>query len=357
MKEAFSMVLRRLQRGPSAWAALAGLVLLAPAARAQDMFSMFEPSPQQIERRLERAGFEFRSALVRRGDVYVCDVRGQGGDGERLVIDARTGNVVERFRTRGEARRQAQRWDWRDSDAPDFPYARNSWGYPPRPMIDVPHAASHIVSQDDEDDYDAPIRQPTKPKQVARMDMQNSLSGTSAYDQKNSTNLDKAKLKPKVAKKKPIVEPTPEPTTASVTPDAASAPAAVVSTQGGATNIPEATTAAPASVETPAAVPTPAQSSKPAMAEAVPGVTPNSGATIPPTGAAPPPASNAPKPNVAEAVPGASPSAPQPPAPAVAAPKTVEAEAVKPPPTAKPASPEKGTKSKAVNDLPVTPLD
>ena len=334
MGEALSAALRRFRRRSGALAALAGVVLAAPgmtaAARAQAMFSMFEPSPQQIERRLEREGFELRSALVRRGDVYVCDVLGQGGDGERLIVDARTGNVMERYRTHGEAWREARQWDWRERAAPD------AWGYPPRPLIDVPHIAPFAAAQDDDEYSDAPIRRPTKPRQIARMDAQNPLPGTSAYDLKNSANAEKAKPKAKAAKKKATPESTPEPTTASVAPDAATAPSGDAAPTPGVTNIPEPPpTTVPARADTPAAAPTPVPSSRPATAEAAPGPAP---------GVTPVPAAPAPQP-----------------AAAPAAPRTMEAAAVKPDTAkpsaeARPAAPEKA-KSKAVNDLPVTPLD
>src|SRR5450432_2923006 len=92
---------RRARRRASisaACAAAAVVILLAPAARAQNpFFFLFEPSPQRIERQLNAWGYGLRGPLVRRGDVYVADVVSDTGDRERLVIDARSARIVQRF--------------------------------------------------------------------------------------------------------------------------------------------------------------------------------------------------------------------------------------------------------------------
>ncbi len=312
----FSAVLRRMKRATVL--AAAGLAVAAPAARAQGLFSMFEPSPQQIERRLERAGFEFRSALVRRGDVYVCDVLGRAGDGERLIIDARTGDILERFRTRGDDRRYAQGGDRRERES------AGAWGYPPRPMIDVPYAGPRTATQEEPADKSA-ARPPAKPKQMARMDLINPSPAMPSI----SKNSDKPKPKPKVAKKQPT-DAAPEPATASVGPEA-TAPA-------GDAGAPAATPIA-----------TPKAEGKPDVGAAAPGST----SAAPPNPAAPTPAGGVAAPPVAAT-----------PAAAAPAPKTVEADVAKPAVDAKPSldakpvpAPEKNSKSKAVNDLPVNPLD
>src|SRR5579863_9723285 len=70
-------------------ASAAILILMAPAARAQFFFNLFEPPAVRVAHQLEVEGYDVRG-LVRRGDVYIADVVAQGGDRERLVIDART---------------------------------------------------------------------------------------------------------------------------------------------------------------------------------------------------------------------------------------------------------------------------
>ena len=64
------------------WAAAALVLLALPqAAQAQGFFFLFgNPSPYEIERRLEAAGYVVTGPLTLRGDVYVADVVAQGGD-------------------------------------------------------------------------------------------------------------------------------------------------------------------------------------------------------------------------------------------------------------------------------------
>jgi hypothetical protein len=113
-------------------AAVAVLLALSPAAKAQGLFSFFGggPSPQDIERRLEASGYELIHPLVRRGDIYLADVAFGRDEVERLAIDAETGRIVQRVRA-GWAR-------WRD--AAPRPWDREQfdpWGSPPRPPADV----------------------------------------------------------------------------------------------------------------------------------------------------------------------------------------------------------------------------
>jgi len=99
---------RLTPRGALATALLATVVLAigagAPrAASAEGFFDWRQPSPVEIQASLARAGFVLRSALVQRGDVYVCDVVAQSGDIERLVIGVRNGQVLERYAARPPA--------------------------------------------------------------------------------------------------------------------------------------------------------------------------------------------------------------------------------------------------------------
>jgi hypothetical protein len=117
-------------------AAVGVLLALSPAAKAQGLFSLFGggPSSEEIERRLEASGYELTHPLVRRGDVYLADVA-VGRDGvERLVIDAESGRIVQRFHA-GWAR-------WGDAaPRPWYPEQSDSWNSPPRPPADVDRGA------------------------------------------------------------------------------------------------------------------------------------------------------------------------------------------------------------------------
>ena len=124
---------------------------------------------------------------------------GQGGDGERLVdrrahrqmswsAIAATAEACARGAPAGTgANATGRRWTW----------ARP----PPPPDRRSPHRANRRRAGRRRFPMRR-IRRPTKPRQIARMDAQNPLPGTSADDLKNSANAEKAKPKPKVVKKK-----------------------------------------------------------------------------------------------------------------------------------------------------------
>ena len=267
---------RRRRRSIRFAVAAAALLALAPAARAQGLFSLFAPSAYDIERRLDISGYALTGPLMRRGGVWLADVVRVGRrDPQRLVIDAQTGNIIERYRT------QPARW----RDAPrEMDSEESVWGPDSRPPADV--------------DQPGPPRD-----QIARRE--DPAFGTGAPRTTSSDLSDGAdapRPKPHEARHKsaPLAK---TPASATATHSEASA--------GGAATTPAATAASPGA----SSEPHPAKSEPPAAAAASPTVTAKTdGASTPPAAAkAPPPA---------EAT------------------------------DAKPAS-----KTKPVNDLPVTPLD
>jgi hypothetical protein len=259
------------------WAAAALVLLAAPtAAQAQGFFFLFgSPSPYEIERQLAASGYVLTGPLTMRGDVYLADVVVRGEGPERLVIDAQSGRVVERYRGRVDRWRQAAApppSGW--SDDPRF------WDGPRPPAAVGPDAAPP-------DSFE-----PIKPNVL------------------EAPKADSYKPKPKAAETKPKWTPKP------------AAPVANV------TNPPPAVVVPAPTATTPVASP-PAAASSPATVPASPS---------PALSAAAAPASPAP---------AASPS----PAPSIEAAKADASSVAKPPPAPAP------TKSKAVNDIPVTPLD
>ena len=259
-----------------AWAAAAVVLLALPTAApasAQGFFFLFGgPSPYEIERQLAAAGYLVTSPLTLRGDVYLADVVVRGEGPQRLVIDAHSGRIVERYR--GHADR------WREAAAPP----PSAWGDDPGPW-NAPRPPSAIgPAAAPPPDAFAPPRPDVfeAPREA----------------------------KPKIVETKPKPKPTPKPT-----------PVANVN------NPPPAAVVPPPAAKTPAAPP-PTVSSSPAAAPASPN--PASSAVAAP----------------------ASPAAAASPSPAIEAAKTDAPSAGKPPSSA-PAP----AKSKAVNDIPVTPLD
>jgi hypothetical protein len=256
------------------WAA-AALVLLAPptAAYAQGFFFLFgNPSPYEIERRLEAAGYALTGPLTMRGDVYLADVIVRGEGPERLVIDAQSGRIVERYRGRPDR--------WREAAAPP----PSGWSDDPR-LWNGPRPPADVAP-------DAPPPDSFEPANPSVIE---------------APRVDTSKPRPKAAETKPKWTPKP------------AAPVANLN------NPPPAAVVPPPAATTPAAPP--AAASAPAAAPASP---------RPPPSAAAAPASPAP------------PS----PAPSLEAAKADAPSLAKPPPPA--VAP---AKSKAVNDIPVTPLD
>jgi hypothetical protein len=89
-------------------------VAFAPAAMAQWMPPWGAPFPGEIERGLEAQGYVLTAPLMRRPGVYLADVSAGPADHQRLIIDAKSGQILEHFitpaRNRGPAlaRRDAE---------------------------------------------------------------------------------------------------------------------------------------------------------------------------------------------------------------------------------------------------------
>ena len=296
---------RRLGRSFQVAAIATALLALAPAARAQGLFTFLGggPSPQDIAQRLDAAGYALTGPLMRRGDVYLADVVVMGRrDAQRLVIDAETGRIVERYRV--------QPARWRDTPPQAWNSDEDAWNVGPRPPVDLDRPAPNA--------------------QVAREE--NPALGTGAPRTTGAELIeqpDKPKPKPHEVRRKsaPLAKtPAPSPTPQS---DASAGPAAT----------------APLLV-TPPARPTvtPAPVAHTAKSE------PGPSTVTPPSTAAP----NVTVPSAATptaATPVLAPSA------TVTA-KTDQPAATKSPSPAADAADAKGpSKPKAVNDIPVTPLD
>jgi hypothetical protein len=79
-------------------AAIGGIATFAlvPVARAQ-WLAPWGASPGEIERSLEAQGYGLIAPLLRRPGVYLADVSAGPAGYQRLVIDARNGQILERF--------------------------------------------------------------------------------------------------------------------------------------------------------------------------------------------------------------------------------------------------------------------
>jgi hypothetical protein len=237
-----------------AWAAATVVLLALPTAapaQAQGFFFLFgSPSPNEIERQLAAAGYLVTGPLTLRGDVYLADVVVRGEGQERLVIDAHSGRIIERYRGRAD--------HWREAAAPP----PSAWG-------------------DDPSLWNGPRPPASIGPDIAPPD---------AFTPPKPDVLETPKAKPKSAETKSKLTPKP-------------APVANVN------NPPPAAVVPPPAAKTPAA---------------------------------PPPVSSSP---------AAAPASPSPAPSAAAAPAKADAPSVAKPPPSAPA------KTKAVNDIPVTPLD
>ena len=84
--------------------ALGGLIAFAfvPAATAQWLSPPWRAaSPGEVARSLEAQGYVLTGPLMRRPGVYLADVSAGPAGYQRLVIDARSGQILERFAASG----------------------------------------------------------------------------------------------------------------------------------------------------------------------------------------------------------------------------------------------------------------
>lgn len=203
------------------WAALAVALLAVPAtANAQGLFFMFgTPSPDDIARRLQASGYVVTGPLVLRGDVYLADVVVRGEGPERLIIEPRSGRILQRFRVRSDR--------WREATAPpvdtgeDDPRLLDG----PRPPADVgPGAAPPYTAGPNnwapsapvvvETPKVAPRRAESKPKPPAVADVTNPPAA-----QPSPLAVGKPAASPALVK--PLAPPTPA---ASATPSPSTVP-------------------------------------------------------------------------------------------------------------------------------------
>ncbi|WP_158816999.1 hypothetical protein [Methylocapsa sp. S129] len=162
-------------------------------------------SPMQVERMIQASGYRLTGPVLRNGPVYLANVLGREDDRERLVIDARDGRLLQRYAS----------------------VAPRDWSNPPRPQASMfdrffdgqddappPRPPAYVYS----DAGAGTLRIPAAPQiqaapggQVARADQ-----GASPSDPYvilappaagHAPALEKPKPKPQVKRTKP--EPTP----------------------------------------------------------------------------------------------------------------------------------------------------
>ena len=76
-------------------------VAFVPTAMAQWMAPWGPPFPGEIERGLEAQGYVLTAPLMRRPGVYLADVSAGPAGHQRLIIDARSGQILEHFTAPG----------------------------------------------------------------------------------------------------------------------------------------------------------------------------------------------------------------------------------------------------------------
>ncbi len=89
--------LSRRFEGPALGALIA--IAFMSSATAQWMPPWGAAFPGEIERNLEAQGYVLTAPLIRRPGVYLADVSAGPAGHQRLIIDARSGQVLERFTT------------------------------------------------------------------------------------------------------------------------------------------------------------------------------------------------------------------------------------------------------------------
>jgi hypothetical protein len=108
--------------------ALGGLIAFAfvAAATAQWLPPWRAASPGEIERSLEAQGYGLIAPLVRRPGIYLADVSAGPSGYQRLVIDAGSGQILERFVAPGRMR------------GPALAARAEAFGEPPPPGVEPP---------------------------------------------------------------------------------------------------------------------------------------------------------------------------------------------------------------------------
>jgi hypothetical protein len=108
----------------SAFGAFLALAVV-PAAQAQWLLPLGAASPGEIVQRLQAQGYRLTGPLYRRNSVYLADVIAGPAGRERLIIDAWSGEILQRFVVR--------RGHWRRGFGGEFaePMAPGVFGPPP----------------------------------------------------------------------------------------------------------------------------------------------------------------------------------------------------------------------------------
>ena len=91
--------LSRCFEGPALGALIA--IAFVPTAMAQWMPPWGAAFPGEIEQSLEAQGYVLTAPLMRRPGVYLADVSAGPAGHQRLIIDARSGQILERFTAPG----------------------------------------------------------------------------------------------------------------------------------------------------------------------------------------------------------------------------------------------------------------
>ena len=125
-----------------AGSALGGLMVFAfvPAAAAQWLAPPWRAAfPGEIARSLEAHGYMLTAPLMRRPGIYLADVSAGPAGYERLIIDARSGQILERFLAAGQV--SGQVW------GPAFASRGEEFGEPPPPGTGGPPLSGELLNE------------------------------------------------------------------------------------------------------------------------------------------------------------------------------------------------------------------
>jgi hypothetical protein len=283
----------------------------APAAHAQWFGSDSALPATQVERMVQASGYRLTGPVVRNGPIYLADVLGREDDPERLIIEANSGRLLQRYRAPARQQRFVANDYWSGQQRPrpsagwfdredDFvpqrqqqqPVASGDWrrqqpaqsqgGWFGRDEeIDPPRPPARIGATSADD---ARRTQPNGTRAPAAGNVARADDGSAPYvilapdrvPGAHEITLEKPRAKPQVRRKKPeptpVAQPAIVPNGAQPTPVAqpATAPNAVKST-------PVAQPARPPSVAAPArteAAKEPAAAAPPHVADTKPAVPP-----------------------------------------------------------------------------------
>jgi hypothetical protein len=199
-------------RPRAAMLVVAGCLCLGAAPAEAQLFNWLDSSipAEQIVRMIQTSGYRLTAPLIRRGEVYVADVVGRRNKGERLIISAQDGRLLQRFASTSSRRRVPESDGWQNPPQQQSNLFSNWFNGDDE---DAPRPPAGL-DQEDQPLRVAPVAPARAPavKEIARQDESGPhVILAPSFQPNGSTNaplLEKPRIRPQQARRR-RPEPTP----------------------------------------------------------------------------------------------------------------------------------------------------